>query len=177
MGSRLIGNPATVGEASVDACIEQRFGQRRQSRLIALFVLCGPKNPCNPCNPWLNIIEFSLRSLCLKIRLIRVNSWLIKKSAFLFIFLLTIFENTLKYTYISQQANINRQQAKMTFQFACRKLQRSKDLEPASPDSWILNIEDPPSFGGVNIKYPLSSGGVNQKGSPLYPYTLIITAC
>jgi len=56
-----------------------------------------------------------------------------KKSAFLFIFLLTLFENTLKYHYVSQQANINRQQAKMTFQFACRKLQRSKDLEPASP--------------------------------------------
>jgi len=57
-----------------------------------------------------------------------------KKSAFLVIFLLTLFENTLKYQYISQQANINRQQAKMTFQFACRKLQRSKDLEPASPN-------------------------------------------
>jgi hypothetical protein len=49
------------------------------------------------------------------------------------IFLLTLFDNTLKYTYICQQANINRQQAKMTFQFACRKLQRSKDLEPAGP--------------------------------------------
>ncbi len=33
-------------------------------------------------DPWLNIIEFTLRSLCLKIRLIRVNSWLIKKSCF-----------------------------------------------------------------------------------------------
>jgi len=33
-------------------------------------------------DPWLNIIEFSLRSLWLKIRLIRVNSWLIKKIVF-----------------------------------------------------------------------------------------------
>ncbi len=32
-----------------------------------------------------------------------------KKSAFLVIFLLTLFENTLKYPYVSQQANINRQ--------------------------------------------------------------------
>jgi len=39
----------------------------------------------------------------------------------------------LKYQHVSQQANINRQQAKMTFQFACRKLRRSKDLEPAGP--------------------------------------------
>jgi len=54
-----------------------------------------------------------------------------KKSAFLVIFLLTIFENTLKYQYVSQQANINRQQAKMTFQFACRKWLSHKDLEPA----------------------------------------------
>jgi hypothetical protein len=48
-----------------------------------------------------------------------------------YIFLLTLFETMLKYSYVCQQANINRQQAKMTFQFACRKLQRSKDLEPA----------------------------------------------
>jgi len=34
-----------------------------------------------------------------------------KKSAFLFIFLLTLFVNMLKYAYVSQQANINRQQA------------------------------------------------------------------
>jgi len=34
-----------------------------------------------------------------------------KKSAFLVIFLLTLFVDTLKYTYVSQQANINRQQA------------------------------------------------------------------
>jgi len=32
-----------------------------------------------------------------------------KKSAFLFIFLLTLFDNTLKCPYICQQANINRQ--------------------------------------------------------------------
>ena len=32
-----------------------------------------------------------------------------KKSAFLVIFLLTIFDNMLKYLYVSQQANINRQ--------------------------------------------------------------------
>jgi hypothetical protein len=56
-----------------------------------------------------------------------------QKKFFFVIFLLTIFENTLKYPYVSQQANINRQQAEMTFQFACRKLQRSKDLEPTSP--------------------------------------------
>jgi len=34
-----------------------------------------------------------------------------KKSAFLAIFLLTLFVYTLKYTYVCQQANINRQQA------------------------------------------------------------------
>jgi len=34
-----------------------------------------------------------------------------KKSAFLFVFLLTLFVNTLKYQHVSQQANINRQQA------------------------------------------------------------------
>jgi hypothetical protein len=56
-----------------------------------------------------------------------------KKKLFLAIFLLTLFVITLKYPYVSQQANANRQQAKMTFQFACRKLQRSKDLEPAGP--------------------------------------------
>jgi len=33
-----------------------------------------------------------------------------KKSAFLAVFLLTLFENTLKYTYVSQQANVDRQQ-------------------------------------------------------------------
>jgi len=36
--------PATVDEASVDACIEQRFGQRRQSRLKqirAISEICG----------------------------------------------------------------------------------------------------------------------------------------
>jgi len=36
---------------------------------------------------------------------------LILKSAFLVIFLLTLFENTLKYAYVSHQATINRQQA------------------------------------------------------------------
>ncbi len=51
---------------------------------------------------------------------------------FLVIFLLTIFDNMLKYPPVSlslrgQQVNATRQQAKMTFQFACRKLQRSKD--------------------------------------------------
>ena len=56
-----------------------------------------------------------------------------KKSCFLSVFLLTMFEAMLKYPYVYQKANINRQQAKMTFQFACRKLQRSKDLEPAGP--------------------------------------------
>ena len=34
-----------------------------------------------------------------------------KKSAFLAIFLLTIFDSMLKYQYVCQQANINRQQA------------------------------------------------------------------
>jgi len=52
---------------------------------------------------------------------------------FLAVFLLTMFVNTLKYTYVSQQANINRQQAKMTFQFACRKPLSGKDLEPEGP--------------------------------------------
>jgi len=50
-----------------------------------------------------------------------------------------MFETMLKYPYVSQQANINRQQANMTFQFACRKLQRSKDLEPASPVELVNN--------------------------------------
>jgi len=59
-----------------------------------------------------------------------------KKSAFLFIFLLTLFENTLKYPLVCQQTNKNRQQANMIFQFACRKLQRSKDLEPARPSQF-----------------------------------------
>ncbi len=30
----------------------------------------------------------------------------------------------------------------MTFQFACRKPPSGKDLEPASPDSWILNRQE-----------------------------------
>ena len=58
-----------------------------------------------------------------------------KKVPFLAIFLLTIFETMLKYAYVSQQANINRQQAKMTFQIACRKPPSGKDLEPEGPDS------------------------------------------
>jgi len=56
-----------------------------------------------------------------------------KKSSFLAIFLLTLFVFTLKYPYVCQMANINRQKAKMTFQFACRKWLSHKDLEPASP--------------------------------------------
>jgi len=56
-----------------------------------------------------------------------------KKVAFCPFFLLTMFETMLKYTYVCQQANINRQQAMMTFQFACRKPPSGKDLEPASP--------------------------------------------
>ncbi|MFB0553710.1 MAG: hypothetical protein ACETWQ_10405, partial [Phycisphaerae bacterium] len=37
----------------------------------------------------------------------------------------------------------NRQQAKMTFQFACRKPHSGKDLEPAGPnrDSSIVNSQ------------------------------------
>jgi len=62
-----------------------------------------------------------------------------KKKFFFRFFLLTLFETMLKYLHVCQQANINRQQAKMTFQFACRKLQRSKDLEPASQDSLFVN--------------------------------------
>jgi len=50
-------------------------------------------------------------------------------------------KNMIQYPRISQQANINRQQAKMTFQFACRKLQRSKDLEPAGPANEPMNYE------------------------------------
>ncbi len=52
-----------------------------------------------------------------------------------------MFETMLKYPYVSQKANINRRQAKMTFQFACRKWLSHKDLEPASPDSLIQNRE------------------------------------
>ncbi len=48
----------------------------------------------------------------------------------------------------------------MTFQFACRKLQRSKDLEPAVSYSWTVNIEDPPSFGGVNE--PMSQSKIRR---------------
>jgi len=58
-----------------------------------------------------------------------------KKNLFLAIFLLTLFVIKLKYPYVCQQANINRQQAKMTFQLACRKWLSHKDLEPAGPDS------------------------------------------
>jgi hypothetical protein len=54
-----------------------------------------------------------------------------KKSAFLFVFLLTLFVNALKYQHVSQQANTKRQQAKMTSQFAYRKWLSHKDLEPA----------------------------------------------
>jgi hypothetical protein len=36
---------------------------------------------------------------------------MLKKSSFLVIFLLTIFDNILKYLHVSQQANMNRQQA------------------------------------------------------------------
>jgi hypothetical protein len=39
----------------------------------------------------------------------RVNLELLTKKSFLAIFLLTIFDNMLKYPYVSQQANINRQ--------------------------------------------------------------------
>ena len=35
-----------------------------------------------------------------------------KKSAFLVVFLLTLFEDMLKYPHVCQQANINRRQAK-----------------------------------------------------------------
>jgi hypothetical protein len=60
---------------------------------------------------------------------------MLKKVLFYSFFLLTLFGYMLKYTYVSQQANINRQQAKMTFQFACRKPPSGKDLELAGPDS------------------------------------------
>jgi hypothetical protein len=63
-----------------------------------------------------------------------------KKSGFLVIFLLTIFDNMLKYAYVSQQANINCQQAKMTFQFACRKLQRSKPTGQQAQTSLSSNV-------------------------------------
>jgi len=59
----------------------------------------------------------------------------LKKVLFYSFFLLTLFDNTLKYQHVSQKANINRQQAEMTFQFACRKWLSHKDLEPAGPDS------------------------------------------
>jgi hypothetical protein len=61
-----------------------------------------------------------------------------KKKLFLSIFLLTIFDMMLKCPHVSQQPNMtcpepvewNRQQAKMTFQFACRKPPIGKDLVP-----------------------------------------------
>ena len=68
-------------------------------------------------NPRLLTIELSV-SICVNPCLKKTVSILskknsafsvAKKSAFLFIFLLTLFENTLKYPYVSQQANVNRQ--------------------------------------------------------------------
>jgi hypothetical protein len=41
-----------------------------------------------------------------------------------------MFENMLKYSYVSQKANEIASRRKMAFQIACRKLQRSKDLGP-----------------------------------------------
>jgi len=67
-----------------------------------------------------------------------MNSGIGQKKCFFGHFFLTIFYNMLKYQYVSQKANINRQQAKMTFQYAFRKLQRSKDLEPAGPAKLVL---------------------------------------
>ncbi len=58
-----------------------------------------------------------------------------KKIAFLTVFLLTLFDITLKYSLVCLLANINRQQAKMTFQLACRKRLSHKDLQPAGPVS------------------------------------------
>ncbi len=51
----------------------------------------------------------------------------------------------LKYQFVSlslrgQQANLNRQQAKMIFQFACRKWLSHKDLEPAGPVKLALGV-------------------------------------
>jgi len=62
---------------------------------------------------------WSLPSVCAYLLVCR-GSGVAKKSAFLAIFLLTMFETMLKYTYVCQQANItcpepvegNRQQAK-----------------------------------------------------------------
>ena len=63
-----------------------------------------------------------------------------KNFTFLVVFLLTIFDSMLKYPTVSQKANAKRQRAKMTFQFACRKLQRNKDLEPSGPVE-LVNIQ------------------------------------
>jgi len=62
-----------------------------------------------------------------------------KKSAFLAIFLLTIFENRLKYTYISQQANINRQQAAFNRHFISHSLARSQGQQAQIRNSLIAN--------------------------------------
>ena len=86
----------------------------------------------------------------------------------------------------------------MTFHFACRKLQRSKDLEPAGPDSWILNRKyrsqsqsqrsavfwrNPASYGRTklciltiltNISVPPSYGGNHELWTMNYePFTSI----
>ncbi len=55
-----------------------------------------------------------------------------KKFIFGRFFCLLLFGNLLKYLHVCQKANANRQQAKMTFQFACRKPPSGKVLEPAT---------------------------------------------
>ncbi len=59
----------------------------------------------------------------------------------------------------------------MTFQFACRKLQRSKDLEPASPDSWIQYPLSSIQYRESRIQNPVSSIQ-NRESSYLRAYYL-----
>jgi len=58
-----------------------------------------------------------------------------KKSAFLAVFLLTLFENMLKYPHVCQQANINRQQAKKNRHFSSHVVSSSaaRTFGPAGP--------------------------------------------
>jgi len=70
----------------------------RKSRSLNLLVAADGRSPrprqVSPC----------LKSLCQS-----VSNSMAKKSAFLFVFLLTLFENILKYSHVCQKANISRQ--------------------------------------------------------------------
>jgi len=61
-------------------------------------------------------------------------------------------EFTLDGSSLAFLSGANRQQAKMTFQFACRKLQRSKDLEPAGQTKLACPVRLPYTLMGSIFK-------------------------